>query len=58
MHLIDDLAYFATVVSSVRKMFIKSTPGVNLIKLFTSLLRARQNKLECLSFAISAEPCL
>ncbi len=31
------LAYFATAVSYVRKMFMKSTPVVNVIKLFTAI---------------------
>jgi hypothetical protein len=31
------LAYFATVVSYAGKMFMKSTPGANVIKLFTAV---------------------
>ncbi len=30
-------AYFVTVVSYMRNMFIKSTTGVNIIKLFTAV---------------------
>jgi hypothetical protein len=32
------LAYFATVVSYTRKMFMKLTPGFNVIKLFPSVI--------------------
>ncbi len=37
MHLKDGTAYLARVVSYVRNMFIKSTIGANVIKLFTAL---------------------
>jgi hypothetical protein len=45
------LAYFAMVVSYACKMFMKATPGVNVITLFSSPLSKGINKLECLSLA-------
>ncbi len=47
----DALAYFAMVVGYACKMFMKATPGVNVIKLFSTRLSMGVNKLECLSLA-------
>jgi len=43
------VSYFATDVSYTCKMFLKLTTRVNVFKLFSLSLTARQNKLECLS---------
>jgi hypothetical protein len=48
----DGAPYFARAVSYVCKMFIKSTTGAKVIKLFPSLtILLRQNKLGCLPLA-------
>jgi hypothetical protein len=45
----DGLTYFGRAVSYIPKMFMNLTTGVNAIKLFSSSLKNRQNKLERLS---------
>jgi hypothetical protein len=45
------LAYFATVVSYVLKVFIKLTHGANIIELFMAVSYGTCNKLERLSLA-------
>ncbi len=44
------LAYLAWLLVMKEKSFITSTPGVCLVKLFSSSLTLASNKLECLSF--------
>jgi hypothetical protein len=39
MHKMDGTAYFAEAISYKRKMLIKSTTGVNLIKLFSLMAK-------------------
>ncbi len=42
---------FAGVPLTKKKVFKHPTPGVNVVKLFSSLLTMRPNKLECLCMA-------
>jgi hypothetical protein len=41
------LAYFAMIVSCEHKVFVKSAPGLNVIKMFSLLTDAPENKLGC-----------
>jgi hypothetical protein len=48
----NELAYLDSDVSYESKMFMKpTTPGANVIKLFTAVIYDFCNKLECLSLA-------
>ncbi len=47
----NTLAYLPVASVTKKESCIRSTPGVNVIKLFPSLLTTRPNKLECLYLA-------